>query len=278
MKFAATFCTLSDIDQNKPYVFRGDLEKAFNICKENEFDGLEIALNSPEDLDLAILDRCIDKTHLQISAFSTDLIYTQDRLSFFSPYSGDREALIDRLKKIVDLAVKYNHAPIIIGDILGSEDVAGCDRQEIKQKIFEFTKSILDYSASRNVGLLFEVVNQFGFSYGKSIKETADFIRAFNSPYIKLLIDTHHIYHQKLSVYDVMTKNADLIGYVHLCDSNLQAIGAGKIEFAPFFQALRMTSYDGYLCSKATSFPTSESVLKQTSAAFISHCIELVCI
>jgi sugar phosphate isomerase/epimerase len=194
-----------------------------------------------------------------ISAFATGRAYVQDGLSLIHEDSDNRAAAIKRLKDFVDAAAPYE-ATVIIGCIRGNLP-SEASRASALERLAHSTQIIAEYALSRNVGIVFEAINRFENNYLNTAQETAAFIRDNNLPNTKILLDTFHMNIEDADMSKAILDCGDLLGYVHIADSNRHFAGAGHINFKEIIHALKSAGYQGCISAECLPLPDSETAL-----------------
>lgn len=271
MKLAVAFCPFTNLSEYAPYPFMGDLKNCIEKAKAYDFSGIELSIRTPNDIDIKECETLLAKSGLSISAIATGQNFTKDGLCFVSPEKPVRDEVVSRIKTNIDFAAQYG-ADVIIGGVRGSTAAAmGAAKDEILERVRECMVQLLEHAEMRNVVLQFEAINRYEIACGKSLEDTAEIIRSFNHPNLKLLADTYHMNIEETSFYDSIINTADVLGYMHLCDNNRMAAGLGRLDFTPIFKALTDIGYTGYLCAEVLPIPDSESVLKSTKDVFHAY-------
>jgi 5-keto-L-gluconate epimerase len=271
MKLAVAFCPFTNLSEYAPYPFMGDIQNCIEKAKEYNFDGIEVSIRTPEDLDVEKCESLLSKHGLAISAIATGHNYGMDGLSFVSPERPLRNEILRRMKLNIDFASRHN-ASVIIGGVRGDTPAAkGAGRDEVLSRVRECTEQLLEYAVKRDVTLVFEAVNRYEIACGKSLDDTANIIRSYNHSNLKMLADTYHMNIEEVSFYNSICNNSDVLGYVHLCDNNRMAAGLGRLDFTPIFKALTDMKYDGYLCAEVLPLPNPETVLRTTRDTYLSY-------
>jgi len=273
MKLAATYSPFLDHNVSDPFVFRGDMSFAFDCCAKSKFEGLELSLCDPDDIDAKELNNYIKKYNVEIVAISTDQIYERWGLCFSSSCEESRNAAHVYIDKLIDMASEY-HAPVIIDKMIGrpEPDCNISEKVRVDQIHFHMTEA-LSYAAKKGVKILLSANNILGMS----VEETANYIKSFKSHHIKMSINTCKMAAAKESIYDVIKNNSDLIEYIQLCDTNQKAAGLGKLGFAQVFKALDMINYDGCLCAAVSPIPSPEKALNATMLTFVRNSVMMYC-
>lgn len=271
MKLAVAFSPFANTSEYAPYPFTGDIENCIEKAKEYHFDGIELSIRTPDDLDVKKCESALLKNNLAISAIATGQNFAMDGVCLVSPERSVRDEAVRRLKLNIDFA-SHHDTCVIIGGVRGTTAAAkGADKHEISERVRGCMTELLEYAERRKVILQFEAINRYEIACGKSLEDSADIIRSYHHPNLKLLADTYHMNIEEKSFYDAFWKTADVLGYIHLCDNNRMAAGLGRLDFTPVFKALKDINYKGYLCAEVVPFPDPETVLKRTRDTYDSH-------
>lgn len=271
MKLAVAFCPFTNLSEYAPYPFVGDIQNCIETAKKYNFDSIEISIRTPEDLDIKKCEASLLKNGLSISAIATGQNFSMDGICFVSPEKSIRDEAVRRIKLNIEFASIYG-ASVIIGGVRGSTSAAqDAVKDEILARVRGCMTPLLDFAEKRKVTLQFEAINRYEIACGKSLEDAASIIRYYNHPNLKMLADTYHMNIEEKSFYDSLYSNADILGYIHLCDNNRMAAGLGMLNFTPVFKALLDIGYDGYICAEVLPIPDSETVLKLTRDTYHSY-------
>jgi len=81
------------------------------------------------------------------------------------------------------------------------------------------------------------------------------------------LIDTYHMNIEEASMEKAIEQAGQLLGHVHLVDSNRCAPGMGHIQFQPILETLMKIGYSGYLSGEFLPLPDDETAAR----TFLTH-------
>lgn len=277
MKFSATYNPYSDSGMNDPYVFYSGLAEAIHSIQSHKYSGIEISLKSIHDISAGKILPLLQSAGIEISAFSTEQICTKDGLCLASDHESIRDQASNRLNQIIDLAGTLKTS-VIIGDVIGdiwSKLPGGTTDRLVKASAY-FEK-LVDFAEQRNVVLYYEMAAGSLLPFESFLSDAAELIRHFATPYFKLAIDTIHLQSKIFNVIDFFKKYSDVIGYLHLSDTNRLAPGLGKIELYKIFKSLFTMKYTGYLSVKVLPQPNSDFVLEKTDYILAKNAVAMFC-
>jgi len=167
---------------------------------------------------------------------------------------------------------------VIIGKVSGksySPGILGAKRETsyLEKSLTE----LLAWASQKQVVLLFEVLSKDEASCGNTICDAAAIVRSFHSSFLRLTLNTCRLNQEILPVYDSLIASADVLAYVHLCDSDHMPLGKGKVEFFKIFRALDRIRYSGWLCVKSYPEPSAGAVLDAANFIVIKNAVALHC-
>jgi len=233
------------------------------------FDGVELAVRDPAEVDgAALADRCA-ALGLPVVALGTGQAFLRDGLALASPSAGIRRATIERLRRHIHLASMLNAVPgappagvqVIAGLIRGW---AGASRNVAVQWLREGLKAILPGADAAGVGIVLEPISRFEMDMLNTVDETLAVIREIGHPRLGLVADTYHMHAEEISVEGSLRRAAPFLRHVHVADSNRRAPGGGHIDFGAILDVLADIGYDGYLSAETLPHPDPEGAAKAT--------------
>ena len=252
-----------------PFVLRGDYEESIKEAAKLGFDAVEMHIRDPKEVDIEkIIDSCY-KNNINVSSVGTGLGYGLDGLSLSSKDEDNRLLAIQRIKDHIALAKELG-AIIIIGLMKGlvdySEGASKClDRLE------ESMKECVKAAEDAGVLLVFETINRYESNLFVTIDETLDFVKKFNSAYLKVHIDTYHMNIEESNFISSVLKCKGWLGHVHIADSDRMYPGHAHIPFDKVFESLNNIGYEGYLAVECLALPDPHTCAQRTIEFFKTH-------
>lgn len=257
IKLSATLA--AELNPSSPVIMAGDPLERITLASRLGYDSVELHWADPSQIPMADIASACRENQMTISAFATGRAYVQEGLSLIHEDSGNRASAIKRLKDFVDAASPYE-AIVIIGCIRGNL-APGEDRRASLDRLAHSTRIIAEYALSRNVMIVFEAINRFENNYLNTSQETASFIREYGLPNTKILLDTFHMNIEDADMSGSILDCGDLLGYIHIADSNRHYAGAGHIDLKQIFEALKKINYKGYVSAECLPLPDSDTAL-----------------
>ncbi|WP_417837723.1 sugar phosphate isomerase/epimerase family protein [Thalassospira tepidiphila] len=114
-----------------------------------------------------------------------------------------------------------------------------------KEQVIGALRRLDQRAGELGVRLGLEPVNRYESYMVNTIDQAGDIIRASESKNLFIHLDTFHMNIEEADVAGAVTRNGDLIGYVHLADNHRGRIGAGTYDFTTLLRALAQVNYEG---------------------------------
>ncbi|MDF2655042.1 MAG: xylose isomerase [Bacillota bacterium] len=256
-KLAATLS--AELNPASPVIMAGDPAERIALASRLGYDSIELHWADPARIPLDQIAVSCREHQMDISAFATGRAYVQEGLSLTHEDESNRAAAVARLKSFVDAASPYQ-ATVIIGCIRGnltSEE----SRARCLDLLANSTRTVAEYAAAKGVGIVFEAINRYENNYLNNAQETASFIKDFQLPNTKILLDTFHMNIEDGDMEKAILDCGDLLGYIHIADSNRRYAGAGHINIKEIAAALIKADYRGVLSAECLPLPDSDTAL-----------------
>jgi sugar phosphate isomerase/epimerase len=249
-----------------PFVYWNDVEVACESASRLGFNAVELFAPGPDAVDIAWLHDTLANLNLELAAVGTGAGMVKHKLSLSDPDAARRRAAIEFAANMIEYGAAFK-APAIIGSMQGRA-VAPQTRDQALGLLKDSLTQLSEIAEKHSVRLILEPVNRYETNLIRSVTEGVDFLSAFESKNICLLADLFHLNIEEPSISDAINAAGNLIGHVHLADSNRWAAGFGHTDFAPIVRALQAIQYDGYLSAEVFSLPDAESAAAMTMDTF----------
>jgi sugar phosphate isomerase/epimerase len=240
----------------------GDLEKKFAFLAGLGFEGVEIGVRDPALVEAERIRELAQKHGLAIAAIGTGQALVDEGLSFSDPDPAKRSAAIARVKRQLELGKKLA-AQVIIGLIRGRGET-GPGLEESRRLMLEALDQGAAYAEEIEApGLLFEPINRYETRLVNSLEQGVALLKERRWPKVRLLADTFHMNLEDRDLMASLRQAGDLLGHVHLADSNRLAPGQGHTDFGAILSALREIGYAGWLAAEIMPLPTPEEAARR---------------
>jgi sugar phosphate isomerase/epimerase len=247
----------SDAPANAFVVFRG-IEESVAKASALGYDGIELAISSPGDINTAALDRSLGDNHMEIAAVSTGLVYAKDGISILETL----EKAGKRFRELIDLAADYGRT-INIGRSRGFKG-----QRSFAEAAGEFKKNftpLCEYAQKKGVRFVIEPVNRYEIDWINNMDEGANLLEIMGIENVFLMPDVFHMNIEDVQIPLKLVEYGKYVGYVHLADSNRLAPGNGHIDFNAVFEALKLIHYEGWASVEILPLPEPDKAAAQAA-------------
>lgn len=242
--------------------YQGDIQNSFKKLKECGYNGAELMVCNPAQIDVNQVIALSKQYHLDVPMVCTGEIFGQDKLSFSDPDDEVRNEALARAKAAIDVAGKLG-AQINIGRLRGGYVWGVPAKTSYKRSVDAFYE-LTGYAEKKNVIIALEPVNSIAINFINSTLEGIEMVRKINSPYFRLMLDSNHMYIDDIDMLESIEQAKGYFTYVHLVDSNRLYPGNCKLDFKSFIDALKNVGYDGYLSVEVFQRPDQDTALKKS--------------
>ena len=243
--------------------YQATLRTSFQALKNQAYDGVELMVARPSIIDAIEIVSLTKELNLPISMICTGEIFGQEKLSFSDPAPETRELAIDEVKAAIRLAEQIEAPGINVGRVRGGITLDG-DQDEERKRSLDGLAEVARYGERRNVLVLLEPVNSIAANFINSTKDGLDVIKSINEPFLKLMIDSNHMYIEDHDMFDSIRQAKDEIKFVHLADSNRLYPGNCKIDFATFLSLLDGIGYKDWFSVEVFQRPDQDTALERS--------------
>ncbi|WP_420006399.1 sugar phosphate isomerase/epimerase family protein [Arenibacterium sp. LLYu02] len=139
------------------------------------------------------------------------------------------------------------------------------------RRVVDTYARLADHARTTGVRLGIEAVNRYESNLINTIDQAASIVRQIGSDALFAHADTYHMNIEELSVVDALTRNMDVIGHVHIGESNRGYLGAGSVNFAEVFATLQRQDYSGAVVFEAFSPAILDQNLSNVLACWRDH-------
>ncbi len=241
--------------------FKGDLEANLAEIAALGYDGVELAIRDPRQVDDEALVQMVDKYGLAVPAIGTGQAWGEEGLSFTDPDPDVRRAAVERVKQHVPLAARWD-AVIIIGLLRGVVR-PGVSHEQAMSWLIAALKECATAAATAGVRLALEPINRYETSLINTVEEGLTLIEAVGADNLGLLLDTFHMNIEEPSIEGSIRKAGKRIFHFHVADSNRWYPGAGHLDFASILSALAATGYQGFVSGEFLPRPDASTAARE---------------
>jgi sugar phosphate isomerase/epimerase len=238
--------------------YKGNLAANLHKIKQLRFDGVELAIRNPNELNFSEIELSLKENKLEVPAIGTGQAYGEDELSFTHHNPGVRKAAIERIISHMEFAEKLG-AVVIIGLIRG-QNCSEVGKQQAEDWLLEALK--ICASQNKTVKLAIEPINRYETDLLNTVAESLHFLDQLNSDNVGLLLDTFHMNIEEPSITESLLVAGKQLFHVHVADSNRWFPGAGHIDFSAIVRTLEHMDYQSFLSGEILPLPDPDSSAK----------------
>jgi sugar phosphate isomerase/epimerase len=242
-------------------VFRGDLEVSIRKAQALGYDGVELALLHPGQIDAGRIERLLKECRLEIPMISSGQVFAEGGLCFTSPDPAVREGALSRIKGLIDQAERFR-SMVNIGRVRGPLE-PGEWRQESEARFLEAMDRVAQYAESKGIEIALEPVNRYELNFINRVDEAVEMIDRLGRPNVKVMPDVFHMNIEDASIEGSLAAYIGRIGYIHFADSNRLAPGMGHLNFPNIISVLKAGGYSGYVTAEILPYPNPDEAAAQ---------------
>lgn len=236
-------------------VFRGFAESMAKAAALG-YDGVELALKHPDEIDRAELSALLAKNGLEVSCISSGQVYAALGYAFTDADPDRRAELRNIFRGFIDLAADYGRM-VNIGRVRGP--IKGKTREEAERLFIDLASDLCAYAAPKGVTLILEPVNRYEIDFVNSVEEGAALVKKAGIPNLKLMPDVFHMNIEDARIGASLERHIADVAYIHLADTNRHAPGDGHMDFDEIFSSLRRVGYDGWCSVEILPLPNPDT-------------------
>jgi sugar phosphate isomerase/epimerase len=238
------------------------LDPTLKELKELGFDGVELALSNPLEVNQSRILKIINKQGLEVPAIGTGQAYLRDGLSFLNPNPTIRKKAVERIKRHVEFAELFG-AQVIIGLIRGKKGKR-LGKPKATEYFVDAMQACTDYAFKKDLSLVIEPINRYETDFINRAEEAMDFIKQIGAKNVHILLDTFHMNIEEPKIEESIKLSKPCLSHVHLADSNRKAPGYGHLDFEGIIKTLEQINYQGYLSAEILPLPDQFKAAQQT--------------
>ena len=256
--------TATPIEVNlAPILLSGPVSESFALASRYGFDGIEVHLRDPHDVDWEEMVELSGRYSLPVTTLGTGMAAGMDGLTFTDPAAGVRIRAVERVKEHIRLAARLGSAVTIgvLNGRLGSNLEQAAQGREYHLACL---KECCHAAADAGVSLLLEPLNRYECDWLNTTADALSIIAQLGFANLKYLADTFHMNIEEENIAASVRRAGSVLGYIHLVDSNRCGPGQGHLPFGEVLNALIEVGYDGYLSLECLPKPDAESAIKNS--------------
>ena len=240
--------------------YKGNLAGNIAKIKALGFDGVELAVRDPDQLDFDFLASILKEHNLPVPALGTGQAYGEEKLSFTDPRNEIREQAIARIKSQAMLAAKLN-AMVIIGLVRGKQE-GNVSTETAERWLIDALRECA--SLNEDIKFAIEPINRYETNLINTVQSGLALLEKVGMKNVGLLLDTFHMNIEEQSLTESIRLAQKSLFHFHVADSNRWYPGAGHIDFRSVLATLDEINYSGFVSAEILPMPDSDSAAKRT--------------
>jgi len=261
MTWKACVTTASGPTGFGPMLFPGRVREAALVSRELGFDGLEIAMRAPEELERRELEALLRETGLELAALGSGRAFFEDGLSLSDADEAGRTRAVQRVVELAEYAAAFR-VPLVIGLVRGKAPVDG-DLAAAQARFIASMRECVDRTAASGGAFLIEAINRYETPLLNTAAETVAAVERIDRPDVAVLLDVFHMNIEEVSIGAAIRTSGAQLGHFHIVDSNRRAAGMGHVDFAEVAAALRDSHYEGWISAEILPLPDDRGAAEQ---------------
>jgi sugar phosphate isomerase/epimerase len=248
--------------QFEAVAYKGDFETNIAKIAGWGYDGVELAIRDPDLIDADRLESVLAAHGLKVPAIGTGQAWGEERLSFTNPNAEVRNAAVNRIKRQIRMAQRFNSL-VIIGLIRGVTPPGQTQVQSMRF-LTQCLQECLEDASAQGVCLALEPLNRYETDLINTTTNGLELIHQIGSPNLGLLLDTFHMNIEEADIEESIRLCGKHIFHFHVADSNRRYPGAGHLDFLSILPALYATGYQGWISGEFMPDPDSDTAAQRS--------------
>jgi sugar phosphate isomerase/epimerase len=243
-------------------VWRG-LEPSIRKAADMGYDGIELALEHPDQVNKDRLAAWLAETGTEVSCISTGQVYAALGLSLTDPDPAVRTEAVKLFQRFIDLAAEFSRM-VNIGRVRGA--IGSRDKGEVEGLFVDTARALCAHAARRGVTLALEPVNRYELDFVNNVEQGVALVKQVGMDNFKLMPDVFHMNIEDVTIEGELARHIKHIAYVHFADSNRLAPGQGHTDFGEIVGILHRCGYDGWIAVEILPQPDPDTAAGQAIA------------
>ena len=263
MRCSTTVCLVDRLNRG-PWIYWHDLDAACNDTRAAGLDGIELFTEGPDQIPVETIKETVARHELTVSAVGTGAGKVIHGLTLTAPDLAERARASAFVTEMINFGATLG-APAIIGSMQG---FVGKERtrDEAIAMLRDALGPLGSHAAEQGTFLIYEPLNRYESDLLNTQAAAAELLDGITG--VRTLADLFHMNIEEVDLAESIRTHADLIGHVHLADSNRRPAGDGHSPLAEAGRALQEIGYEGWVSAEAFPWPDSATAARTTAAAF----------
>lgn len=264
MKLAVTLTT-PEVPRTVPVaLFAGSFPERLAKAAQWGYEGVELMVREPAELDAGAIGRAVREAGLQVAAIGTGAQFLVDGLTLVSADAGTEQKAFERFCALADFAAAVGAPLVTIGSFRGRLGQAG---EGARQRMLARLRDCAEYAGRLGLRVALEPLNRYEADFVHTAEQGMTLIQEVDHPAFGLLLDTFHMNIEEASLRRAVYTARQRLWHVHIGDSNRLPPGKGHFPFGRVLRALAEAGYRGFLSAELLARPDPDTAGIQTALA-----------
>jgi len=227
------------------------------------FDGVEIAVENPADMDPVLVKAQLDRHELSCTSVCACFPPSRD----LRGTKTQQRATVTYMRRLLDIADALG-TDKIIGPLYSatgrSEAVPAPEYRRQWRTVRGHLKAICTEAAAREKIICMEPLNRFESDFLNTVEQGLQMISEVDSPALKLLLDTFHMNIEEKKPAEAIRRAGPHVGHFHASASDRGTPGNDHVEWPAIARALKDIGYSGAVVIE--SFTQDVKVIARAAA------------
>ncbi|MGA2245791.1 MAG: sugar phosphate isomerase/epimerase family protein [Verrucomicrobiota bacterium] len=237
--------------------------RLFRRFKAWGFDGVEIAVENPADIDPVFVKAQLDLHGLVCTSVCACFPPSRD----LRGTPSQQRATLIYLQRLVEMAGVLG-TDIVMGPLYSAtgraDAVPAVEYRRQWRTVRAHLQTISKYAESQGKVVCLEPLNRFETDFLNTVDQGLQMIREVKSPALKLLLDTFHMNIEEKNPADAIRRAGRHIGHFHASASDRGTPGNDHVDWPGVAKALKDIRYSGAVVIE--SFTQDVKVIARAAA------------
>jgi sugar phosphate isomerase/epimerase len=262
MKAGLVICG-PDVGYGPLALLTGTFEEKCVKAVQLGYQGIELMVRDPEQLDWAAVKASLDASGLGVPQIVTGELFGADGLCLVTADEAVHEAAEARTRSVIEFAA-YLGAIVNIGRLRGQLRFLG-ETTDPWTRAVDALRGVIEFAAARGVRIAIEPLNRYETDFIFSAEDGMRLVADLGYSNVGLMLDTFHMNIEDASIAGGLKQAGERLWHVHIADSNRLFPGAGHIDFADVFTTLGEMGYEDYVSGEMLPLPDPDVAAERTA-------------
>ncbi len=230
-----------------PIMFNGNWEQCVQPLADLGYEGLDLFIIEPLQIDISHVAKVLDDAGLQVSMLAAQGDIMAAGYFLNDPSSERRKVLLEKSKRHLEMAAQLRTKPnigFIRGNLPKEEDKKYAGLQYMAEGVREYC----ELAATFGLGVLFEPFCRYEINSCNTVAQSLELFSLAGEPHnLQLLLDIFHMNIEEASLVQAIVNARGKIGHVHFVDNTRAVPGGGCLPLETIYKALYEAEYKGFL-------------------------------